>query len=336
MDPLQLAAGTYVGERWGELEWRKFGRDTGTSDIIASHDRLYRSLSFADPDYPEAALQVLGWVLSQAPDPGSGEKGRMELLAESMPDLPEWIKEHGPSRTKRVFADYLAPRSLREIPTEWSKLERHNVFDEAVQSETSETRSQFVPPAIPGPFQAAALSAFRQVTTPGPAPWATASPEPALAPAPSLEPETTAPRSIFIVHGHDLAAMNEVSRYVWQETGIMPTSLAEEAGQGQTIIEKFESFASRASYVIVMLTPDDIGQSVAEREEGKEPNARARQNVVLELGYFIGKIDRKNIVVLDKSVEHPSDIAGLSYIRYPDGNWKDSLRRELRAAGFTG
>lgn len=115
----------------------------------------------------------------------------------------------------------------------------------------------------------------------------------------------------------------------------MPTSLAEEAGNGATIIKKFESHGVKTSFAIVLLTPDDVGQTVAAQETGLAPNPRTRQNVVLELGYFIGKIGRKKIVAIDATVERPSDLAGLSYVKYPGDNWKDALRVELEAAGLT-
>jgi len=64
-DPLQAAAAYYTAKRWDEHEWREFGRETGTSDILGSHPRLYRSLSFGDDDYPDAALDVLERVLTE-------------------------------------------------------------------------------------------------------------------------------------------------------------------------------------------------------------------------------------------------------------------------------
>ena len=69
--------------------------------------------------------------------------------------------------------------------------------------------------------------------------------------------------------------------------------------------------------MIVLLTPDDVGQTVAAHEASEKPNLRARQNVVLELGYFIGKIGRDKMVVVDAKVERPSDLQGLSYVEYP-------------------
>ena len=89
--------------------------------------------------------------------------------------------------------------------------------------------------------------------------------------------------------------------------GIKPVVLFEEPGKGQTIIEKLES-NSDVLFAVVLLTPDDFGQAT---EEGKlQP--RARQNVVLELGYFLGKLGRANVAVLyDESVELPSDYHGV-------------------------
>ncbi|WP_082481734.1 TIR domain-containing protein [Rathayibacter sp. Leaf299] len=323
MDPLQLAAGAYAAKLWDQDNWREFGRETGTSDILSNHSRLYRSQDFGDPDYPDAALEVLGWVLTQGPDEDSGERGRMDLLADSMPDLPRWIDANGASRTKRLFRNYLAARDISEIPEQW--LESRNVFDDAATSSAPTEGGSSTPPwrepQILGPLAAAAKQTF------GTRPLQEDNPSPVVPTAPD---ETE--RTIFIVHGHDEMALNSVRIYVHRETGIMPISLAEEAGRGATIIEKFEDWGASASYVIVLLTPDDVGQTVAGHAAQNEPNNRARQNVVLELGYFIGKIGRKNIVVLDASVERPSDLAGLSYIEYPGLNWKDSLRVELVAA----
>jgi len=104
----------------GESEWRQFGRETGTSDIVSSLPRLYRSLSFGDDDYPDAALEILGRVLDEGVEDRGNEAERMELLADAMPDLPTWTIEHAPNRTKRLFRDYLDARDPSEIPNLWS------------------------------------------------------------------------------------------------------------------------------------------------------------------------------------------------------------------------
>lgn len=137
-------------------------------------------------------------------------------------------------------------------------------------------------------------------------------------------------RRIFVVHGRDLPAVREVQVAVYEMTGVVPESLADKPGQGDTIIEKFERIANAASFAIVLLTPDDEGRLAG----ASDLNPRARQNVVLELGYFFGKLGRKQVAVLDGGVEHPSDVAGLSYIAYPGDNWKYQLQSELAAAGW--
>lgn len=319
VDPLQAAAAAYAADHWTEeQDWRRFGRETGTSDILSSHPRLYRSLSFGDDDYPDAATAVLGQVLEEATEEGSGEAGRMDLIADAMPDLPEWIEVNSPPRTKRLFKEYLTARDASEIPSSWRA---SGTGEETAPGSSTSLFSELELPDTPPPLQTAnrapADSAGKLSTT-------------ATDPQQRRDPR----RSIFIVHGHNEAALNSIQIYVHNVTGTVPNSLADEAGRGQTIIEKFENSTRNSSYVIVLLTPDDVGQTTIEHQADKAPAPRARQNVVLELGYFIGKIGRENITVIDAGVEHPSDLAGLNYVKYPGENWKDNLRIELEAAGL--
>jgi len=324
-DPLQAAAAHYTAEKWGESDWRQFGRETGTSDIMLGHSRLYRSLTFGDDDYPDAALEVLGRVLSEGVEHGAGEAERMELLADAMPDLPEWTAANAPQRTQRIFRQYLDARDPSEVPEAWTN---------SPVVPTTWTRRVEDPIDDFAPEDSHAYSSS-SITSDAVVPEAAADARGAeIEPFPDTS-DNQRPRKIFIVHGHDEAAMNSVRVYVHRETGIMPISLAEEAGRGQTIIEKFESYGEQASFVIVLLTPDDVGQTSADRDNGMRPNPRARQNVVLELGYFIGSIGRAAITVVNAGVERPSDLAGLSYVDYPGTNWKDDLRQELLALGLT-
>jgi predicted nucleotide-binding protein len=106
--------------------------------------------------------------------------------------------------------------------------------------------------------------------------------------------------------------------------------LSEQPNQGRTIIEKFEHYA-RVSFALVILTPDDQG---GRRGDMQQP--RARQNVILELGFFIGKLGRERVAALATSeIERPSDVDGVLYIPYDKaGAWKYKLADELRAAGL--
>lgn len=154
--------------------------------------------------------------------------------------------------------------------------------------------------------------------------------------SPSIaSPEQTVVNSneVFIVHGHDRAAKSEVARFV-EKLGPEVTVLDEQPGGGQTIIEKFEAYASNAGFAIVLLTPDDVG---AAKDKRDNLNPRARQNVIFEMGYFVKGLGRGSVCAMSsEEVELPSDLAGVEYIRLDaDGGWQLKLVREMTAAGLT-
>ena len=136
---------------------------------------------------------------------------------------------------------------------------------------------------------------------------------------------------IFIVHGRDEGAKDKVAR-ILENLDLKPVILAEIPGKGRTIIEKFEQHA-QVGYAIVLLTPDDAGSLQGDENDLKP---RARQNVIFELGFFIGRLGRERVCALTKGdVEIPSDYAGVEYIPFNDSDgWKMGLIRELRSGGF--
>jgi predicted nucleotide-binding protein len=136
--------------------------------------------------------------------------------------------------------------------------------------------------------------------------------------------------NIFIVHGHNTSIQQSVARTI-EKLGLVPIILHEQANAGKTVIEKFEAH-SNVGFAIILLTDDD-GKSKTEIDLKK----RARQNVVLELGYFIGKLGRSKVLPLySDGVELPSDIHGLLYIPLDKAeNWKFSIVKELKEAGYT-
>jgi predicted nucleotide-binding protein len=149
-------------------------------------------------------------------------------------------------------------------------------------------------------------------------------------PARVLSPAKPDSREIFLVHGRDDAAKESVARFL-ESLDCRPIILHEQPNMGRTVIEKFEAH-SDVRYAVVLLTPDDFGGLAS----GEEPKPRARQNVILELGYFIGKLGRARVCALfDERVEIPSDIHGVIFVRYdPGGGWRLRLAGEIRAAGI--
>lgn len=138
-------------------------------------------------------------------------------------------------------------------------------------------------------------------------------------------------RKVFVVHGHDDLSKETVARLI-STIGLTPLILHELPNAGKTIIEKFESNTEDVGFAVVLLTNDDIGRS----QDEKDYKIRARQNVILELGYFIGKLGRNRVVPLyDEGVELPSDLSGIVYIPLDkSGAWKYRLSKELQHAGY--
>ena len=134
-------------------------------------------------------------------------------------------------------------------------------------------------------------------------------------------------RRIFVVHGHDEGARETVARFLMQ-LGFEPIILHEQANRGGTVMEKIETHGD-VGFAVVLLTPDDEGCV-----KGGTPEPRARQNVLLELGYFLGRLGRDKVCALKRgSVEIPSDFAGVVWESMDGHGWKQALGRELEAAG---
>ncbi len=134
-------------------------------------------------------------------------------------------------------------------------------------------------------------------------------------------------RRVFVVHGHDEGARETVARFLMQ-LGFEPIILHEQANQGRTVMEKVEAHG-QVDFAVVLLTPDDEGCA-----KGGTPKPRARQNVLLELGYFLGRLGRARVCALKRgTLEVPSDIAGVVWESMESNSWKQALGRELEAAG---
>jgi predicted nucleotide-binding protein len=160
----------------------------------------------------------------------------------------------------------------------------------------------------------------------------------AAAPVPAAQ---AAPKSkVFVVHGHDTAAREQLE-LVLHKLGLDPFVLANTGGGGLTIIEALEKeigggSPNAARFGIVLMTPDDIGYAKKDGESKAEP--RARQNVVLEMGMLISSLSRPNVAILKRGhLEVPSDANGILYIGFNE-HVKETVPRlaeRLNHAGFT-
>jgi predicted nucleotide-binding protein len=147
---------------------------------------------------------------------------------------------------------------------------------------------------------------------------------------PNNKRELIISKKVFIVHGRNNELKETVSRFL-DKLGLEPIILHEQPNAGKTIIEKFLDYAD-VSFAVILMTPDDRGGLKDELFENQK--LRARQNVILELGFFLGRIGReRTCIIYDQTVERPSDYDGVLYIPFDDkGAWQLSLAKEMKNA----
>lgn len=156
---------------------------------------------------------------------------------------------------------------------------------------------------------------------------------------------TGASNSVFLVHGHNDAARNEVAAFL-EQVGVRPIVLKDVPGTDQSLFQRFMRVAGEAQFAVVILSADDMGAALRQyRMEGVGAHAlkfRARQNVILELGFFYGALGWDHVfgLLTDADVaypdfERPSDLDGVLYDRIDgSGRWRQELRQRLERAGF--
>lgn len=134
---------------------------------------------------------------------------------------------------------------------------------------------------------------------------------------------------VFIVHGHNEAVKEKVARFL-EHLKLDPIILHEQPDKGQTIIEKFENNSNDVNFAIILLTADDVGMAKTETDYKQ----RARQNVIFEMGYFMGILSRSHVfMLLEDGVEKPSDMDGIIYTSLKE-DWKTKLFKELYECGY--
>ena len=147
-----------------------------------------------------------------------------------------------------------------------------------------------------------------------------------------LRKEKTNNNKVFIVHGRNDGVKEAVARVI-KNLNLEPIILHEQPNMGRTIIEKFEANGSDVGFAIILLTADDLGRL---KTEGEIDNKlRARQNVVFEMGYFMGLLSRSHVFILrEDEIEEPSDLDGIVYNRLSE-SWQMKLVTELKSCGYT-
>jgi predicted nucleotide-binding protein len=139
-------------------------------------------------------------------------------------------------------------------------------------------------------------------------------------------------KKVFLVHGSDDSARYETARFL-EKLHLDPIVLHEQPQAGRNLVSKFLEENSDNAVAVVLLTPDDVG-AIGDKPHELKP--RPRQNVIFELGYFLGRLGLTSVVVLVKGkIETPSDLDGVLHIELDEaGTWKLQLAKGMKAAGF--
>jgi predicted nucleotide-binding protein len=158
-----------------------------------------------------------------------------------------------------------------------------------------------------------------------------------------LAPRGT-PKTVFVVHGHDADALTQLEEFL-NSVDIESIVLSRQDESAQSLFQKFMAVGGRAGFAIVIMGADDYGASRRQYDASgvgdRALQFRARQNVVLELGFFYGKLGWENVFVVYKrpdrvfpNFERPSDLEGVVFDSMEDATWRTKLARRLSAAGF--
>jgi predicted nucleotide-binding protein len=145
---------------------------------------------------------------------------------------------------------------------------------------------------------------------------------------------------VFIVNGRDDKPALQLQKYLRDKLKLDAEMFEDfkEKSSSKTIIEQLEYIRDNTGYAFVIATPDDVGCLREEMEKLKNKmllgkatlkakevtelfevaKKRTRQNVVFELGLFIGALGRDRVCCLlqTDTQEKPSDIDGILYVGF--------------------
>lgn len=139
------------------------------------------------------------------------------------------------------------------------------------------------------------------------------------------QPTQATESRVFITHGRS-NDWRAVQAFIEKDIALQTVELAQQPNAGQTIIEKLIDNATRCNSAVIVMTGDDVAN---------ESEARVRENVMHEIGFFQGRYGRSFVVLLhEEGVNIPTNLSGVAYVPFPKGAIEAGfhvLQRELKA-----
>jgi predicted nucleotide-binding protein len=148
--------------------------------------------------------------------------------------------------------------------------------------------------------------------------------------------QPTPKQTVLIVHGRDVDSRKLLTSFAEEKLGLNVLVFDELARGSISNFEHFEDMAAQADFAFVLLTPDDSGYPRLGKPERERP--RARQNVILELGYLLAKMDRnsRRIAIfvgkdhVMEDLEIPSDLDGITRFEIIGDEINAELEQKVR------
>lgn len=138
-------------------------------------------------------------------------------------------------------------------------------------------------------------------------------------------------KSILIIHGHDELALLQLREFFMENYPLLDVRVMQQRQNGaMSMAEKFEMTSEGVSVAIALMTPDDVAYAVKNPETVID---RARQNVVMEIGWAWARLGREQMLLFAKNgVEVPSDFSGIEVLEYSDSPRErlEDLRKFLK------
>ncbi len=147
-------------------------------------------------------------------------------------------------------------------------------------------------------------------------------------------PATPLGQEIFVVHGRDVQMKLAVARAL-QKLGLSALVLSEEERQDTSFMARIAEHPD-VGFAIVLLAPDEMGYAAGAAPRPARP--RGSQDLILQLGYFLGRLGPERVLALYRPLEGfelPTDPTHLLFTPFDAvGRWQFDLLKQLKACGY--